>query len=231
MGEMVEMVERDFNLIVICDKMLLACRKADRPLQRNTKNVTLNMKNNKLNPFDLNRTEYAELLGISPNAVRMRMRHGKLEGEYIFENGRYNFRAPQRERVYIGQDHPNLTTTKRKINRGNHYKANYPNEAFRKHNEAKMLAKLKHNVDEDIQALLPDAIEIAKGRKREMLEAAPNTVSMSVKKSSFSMGGIYHMGSNRGYGSPGYMGGTFKDPNTYVVNNRGKKEEKKKYYW
>ena len=41
-----------------------------------------------LNPFDLNRTEYAELLGITPNAVRMRLRHGKLEGEYILENGK-----------------------------------------------------------------------------------------------------------------------------------------------
>jgi hypothetical protein len=189
------------------------------------------MKHDKINPFDLNRTEYAELLGISPNAVRMRMRHGKLEGEYIFENGRYNFRAPQRERVYQGHDHPNMTTTKRKINRGNHYKANYPNEAFRKHNEAKMLAKLKHNVDEDIQALLPDAIEIAKGKKREMLEAAADPVSRSKNQSSFNTRGIYHVGSNKGYGSPGYMGGTFQDPNTYVVTNRGKKEEKKKYYW
>ena len=231
MGEMVEMVERDFNLIVICDKMLLACKKADRPLQRNTKNVTLNMKHNKLNPFDLNRTEYAELLGISPNAVRMRMRHGKLEGEYIFENGRYNFRAPQRERVYQGHDHPNMTTPKRKINRGNHYKANYPNEAFRKHNEAKMLAKLKHNVDEDIQALLPDAIEIAKSKKREMLEAAATPVPRSVKQSSFNMGGIFHMGSNKGYGSREYFGGFHDDPNVYPTTNRGKKEEKKKYYW
>ena len=211
--------------------MIVACKKADHPLQRNTKNVTLNMNKKNINPFDLSRTEYAELLGISPNAVRMRLRHGKLEGEYIFENGRYNFRAPQRERVYIGQDHPNLTTTKRKINRGNHYKANYPNEAFRKHNEAKMLAKLKHNVDEDIQALLPDAIEIAKGKKREMLEAAAGQDPRSKNQSSFNTRGIYHVGSNKGYGSPGYMGGTFQDPNSYVVTNRGKKEEKKKYYW
>lgn len=191
------------------------------------------MKHNKLNPFDLNRTEYAELLGISPNAVRMRMRHGKLEGEYIFENGRYNFRAPQRERVYIGQDHPNLTTTKRKINRGNHYKANYPNEAFRKHNEAKMLAKLKHNVDEDIQALLPDAIEIAKGKKREILDEASGRAPNSGGRvsGSFNMGGIYHMGSNKGYGTPQYMGGTFKDPNRYYVStNRGKKVNKKGPY-
>jgi hypothetical protein len=190
----------------------------------------MNKKN--INPFDLSRTEYAELLGISPNAVRMRLRHGKLEGEYVFENGRYNFRAPSRERVYLGHDHPTMTTQKkRKINRGNHHKANYPNEAFRKHNEAKMLAKLKHNVDEDIQALLPDAIEIAKAKKREILNDASGQAPRSVNKSSFSMGGIQHCGSNKGYGSPGYMGGTFHDPNAYVVTNRGKKEEKKKYYW
>ena len=46
------------------------------------------MNYDKINPFDLNRTEYAELLGISPNAVRMRLRHGKLEGEYIFKEGK-----------------------------------------------------------------------------------------------------------------------------------------------
>ena len=81
--------------------MIVACKIADHLLQRNIYFVTLNfgtMNENKLNPFDLNRTEYASLLGISPNAVRMRMRHGKLEGEYIFKNGKYFFRAPKRER-------------------------------------------------------------------------------------------------------------------------------------
>ena len=113
------------------------------------------MNEDKLNPFDLNRTEYASLLGISPNAVRMRMRHGKLEGEYIFKNGKYFFRAPKRARDYLGLDHPRMTTqTKRKIRRGNHHKANYPNEAFRLHNEMKMLAKLKHKVDPEVQDLL-----------------------------------------------------------------------------
>ena len=74
------------------------------------------MNEDKLNPFDLNRTEYASLLGISPNAVRMRMRHGKLEGEYIFKNGKYFFRAPKRVRDYQGLDHPRMTTqTKRKL--------------------------------------------------------------------------------------------------------------------
>ena len=66
-------------------------------MQRKIKIVSLNMTKKNLNPFDLSRTEYEELLGISPNAVRMRLRHGKLEGEYIFENGKYFFRAPSRE--------------------------------------------------------------------------------------------------------------------------------------
>tara|TARA_R110002020_G_scaffold157809_3_gene340782 strand:+ start:850 stop:1443 length:594 start_codon:yes stop_codon:yes gene_type:complete len=190
-----------------------------------------------LNPFDLNRTEYAELLGITPNAVRMRLRHGKLEGEYIFENGKYIFKAPSRERANQGLTTGQKTTLKKIYNRGNHFKANYPNEAFRKHNEAKMLAKLKHNVDEDIQALLPDAIEIAKGKKREILNEASGQVPVSggqsprsINRSSFNMGGIYHVGSNKGYGSPGYLGNTYNDTRSYEPTNRGRNINKKGPY-
>ena len=92
------------------------------------------MKKQNLNPYDLNRTEYAELLGITPNAVRMRLRHGKLDGEYKFENGKYFFRAPEKERANQGMTPGQKTTLKKIYRRGNHYKANYPNEAFRKHN-------------------------------------------------------------------------------------------------
>ena len=52
------------------------------------------MNSEKHNPFDLNRTEYADLLGVSPNCIRMRLRQKKLEGQYIFENGKYLFKAP-----------------------------------------------------------------------------------------------------------------------------------------
>ena len=68
----------------------------------------------KINPFDLNQTEYAELLGISPNAVRMRRRRGLLEGQYKFENGKYIFKAPERVRVNQGFDQGYLTTLKKK---------------------------------------------------------------------------------------------------------------------
>ena len=123
----------------------------------------------KINPFDLNQTEYAELLGISPNAVRMRRRRGQLEGQYIFTKGKYIFKAPERVRENQGFDHGYLTTLKKKkrIRRGNHHNANYPNEAFRKHNEMKMLAALKHRVDPEIQELLPEAVELAKQKRNE----------------------------------------------------------------
>ena len=38
--------------------------------------------------FKFTRLEYARLLGCTANAVRMRMRHGKLADEYILREGR-----------------------------------------------------------------------------------------------------------------------------------------------
>ena len=180
------------------------------------------MNEDKLNPFDLNRTEYASLLGISPNAVRMRMRHGKLEGEYIFKNGKYFFRAPKRVRDYLGLDHPRMTTqTKRKIRRGNHHKANYPNEAFRLHNEMKMLAKLKHRVDPEVQDLLPEAVELAKQKKAERLQQS----TLNAPKINKYGSGIFNE-SNKGYDDPQYHNGKAHEyhPNKFTATNRGRKK-------
>ena len=158
------------------------------------------MKKSNLNPYDLNRTEYAELLGITPNAVRMRLRHGKLEGEYKFENGKYLFRAPEAVRANIGLTTGQKTTLKKIYRRGNHYKAHYPNEAFRKHNEMKMLAKLKYSVDDEVQSLMPEAVEIAKQKKRERLQSAMNQKPLLKNYSS----GIINE-SNKGYGTHEYF--------------------------
>lgn len=135
--------------------------------------VNLNMTNKKSNPFDLNRTEYAKELGITPNAVRMRMRRGQLEGEYKFENGKYNFRAPEGARVSIVSSPGQMTTsTKRIINRGAHETSKNPRytTALRNRNEAVKLASLKYKVSDKIQSLLPRAIELAEKENREQLE-------------------------------------------------------------
>ena len=96
-----------------------------------------------LEQFHLTRGAYAKRLGITPNAVRMRMRHGNLSGEFRFDGNKYLFKTPKRPRDNIAQDHPSLTTPKKKYNRGNHFKADYPNNAFQLHNEMKMLNKIK----------------------------------------------------------------------------------------
>ena len=49
--------------------------------------------------------------------------------DYIFENGKYLFRAPTRERVNIGITTGQKTTLKKIYRRGNHFKGNYPNKS------------------------------------------------------------------------------------------------------
>jgi len=138
-GEMVEMVERYFKPIVYCDKMLPACKKADHPFSI-AKVIMKKLKGQEeLDQFYLTRAEYANELGKTPNAVRMMMRQGKLSGEYRFDGSKYIFRSSKRPRENYDNDHPvkvKLTTPK-KVNRGNHFKADYPNEAFRLHNQYK----------------------------------------------------------------------------------------------
>jgi hypothetical protein len=131
------------------------------------------MTNKKLNPFDLNRTEYADLLGITTNAVRMRMRRGQLDEEYKFENGKYNFKASERARVSIVNNPGQMTTsTKRIINRGAHETSKNPRytTALRNRNEAVKLTSLKYKVSDKIQSLPPRAIELAEKENREQLE-------------------------------------------------------------
>ena len=182
----------------------------------------------KINPFDLNQTEYAELLGISPNAVRMRRRRGLLEGQYKFENGKYIFKAPERVRVNQGFDQGYLTTLKKKkrIRRGNHYNANYPNEAFRKHNEMKMLAALKHRVDAEIQGLLPEAIELAKQKRAERSRSTINEQPIK----NYGMGLFSE--SNKGYADPQYHDGRADErhPKKFKATNRGTVKNYKYYY-
>ena len=97
-----------------------------------------------LEQYTLTRSQYAKRIGKTTNAVRMMMRHGKLLGEFRFDGSKFLFKDPKRPREYKGQYHGQRPPT-RKINRGNHENANYPNEAFRNYNDAKKLAALKSN--------------------------------------------------------------------------------------
>jgi hypothetical protein len=58
----------------------------------------------------------------------------------------------------------------------------------------------------------------------------PSPAPVAPRRSSFNMGGIYHAGSNKGYGSPGYLGNTYTDARSYEPTNRGRKANKKGPY-
>ena len=119
--------------------MIAACKNTDHPISVAKVIMTIKKGQEELDQFTLTRNEYAKELGITPNAVRMRMRHGKLTGEYRFDGSKYIFRSSERPRENYENDHPvkvKLTTSK-KVKRGNHFKADYPNEAFRLHNQYK----------------------------------------------------------------------------------------------
>ena len=187
------------------------------------------MKQDKINPFDLNRKEYAELLGISPNAVRMKQRRGKLEGEYKFENGKYYFRAPSRVRDYIVKDQAQKTTLKKIYNRGNHYKANYPNEAFRLHNERKMLRAVNERDPSFIDNYKQIKADYTRRKAEEKLEQQRKSISDPISKNYGS--GIFNE-SNKGYDDPQYHNGRAYElhPQKYRATNRGRYINKKGPY-
>ena len=123
--------------------------------------------------------EMAKLLGITPNALRMRLRHGNADQlEFKIVNGKYMFKRP-RDILDSGPPRPPLNSRSpkpvssskgsRSVKRGNHFNAKYPNDKFRMHNEVKMLAKLNKVVDPEVLDLVPDAINIAKEQKRAVV--------------------------------------------------------------
>ena len=152
------------------------------------------------NSFNLTRSEFANKIDISTDNLKKRMKRGQYKGQYIFENGKYFFSSQEAVRPIIGKSlGTNVPTRKR--NRGNHFKGDYPNLAFQQKNELRMLAKLKHNVDREVQDLLPEAVQIAKNKKLERLQSSLRETPKGMLK---------HYGtqlinlSNKGYGTVAY---------------------------
>ena len=190
--------------------------------------LTLKVMANK-NPFNLTRSEFANKLGISTDNLKKKMKRGHYSNSYIKHNGIYLFDGQEAVRPIM--DKSLGTNVPRKRNRGNHFKGKYPNLAFQQKNELRMLAKLKHNVDPEVQDLLPEAVELAKQKKRERLQSA---INKPIKKN---YGGLINM-SNPGYGSKAYSSPTahLLEPNKFRSTNKGKNEINNsssfgKYYW
>jgi hypothetical protein len=102
------------------------------------------------------------------------MRRGKYKDDYIFNGIKYLFKPREAMRVFQGFK-PGYKV-KRRPNRGNHFKGKYPNDSFRKHNELKMLAKLKGVTDPEVLENLPQAIEVAKQQKQNRIREQLNKI-------------------------------------------------------
>jgi len=135
--------------------------------------------------------QYAKKLGISKEALRSRRRRGELENEYIVQNNITLWREPaskaSNNHVVKGsaQD-PKILAARSKVKRIGvveaGIKTNYPNHAFKQHNEIKMLARLQRNVDSEIQELLPEAIEQAKRIKEQRQQQMQKQLMQPVRK-------------------------------------------------
>ena len=108
-----------------------------------------------LDQYIFTRPEMAKLLGISTNALRMRMKKGKCDLDYRFDGKKFLFKRP-RDNIVAGPPSDHLRSVKnshdkeihdydqkvqRRLNRGATHrgKGNYPNDVFQRHNEMKIL--------------------------------------------------------------------------------------------
>lgn len=178
------------------------------------------------NNFKLSRSEFANKQGISVDNLKKRMKRGHYQNSYVFHNGKYLFST--REAVRPNKVNSPGTNVPRKRNRGNHFKGKYPNAAFQQKNEIRMLAKLKHNVDPEVQDLLPEAVELAKQKKAERLKQSTLNAPQTNKYGS----GLFNE-SNKGYADPQYHNGKAHEyhPNKFTATNRGRKKPWKNPYW
>ena len=117
--------------------------------------------------YYLTRGQYAKKINKSKGSVIQSMRRGGLTNEYIIRDSCYYFRDPSTKRENKVSVHGPIYTPKKKYNRGNHFKANYPNQSFKQHNELKMLAALQRKVDPKKAARIPEAIELIEKQDRE----------------------------------------------------------------
>ena len=178
-----------------------------------------------MSKFKLTRSEFSQKLGIPTDTLKKRMRRGQYKDQYIFENGKYLFSGDVKVGPKLVVSKAISPGTKRVRNRGNHFDSKNPNykPQLQRTNEIRMLAKLKHNVPEDVQELLPDAIEIAKQQKQERLR---RSLEQPIQKN-YGTGLINMSSNNRDHYNP-VLHRT--RPNLFLSTNRGRKINKKGPY-
>ena len=197
--------------------------------------------------YTLTRLEFAKSIGKSKNAVKLAMMRGKYKDLYIFKNGQYYFKTREAVREKYGPEPISTNPVKRKINRGNHgqpgaYTSSTMKrvpEQFKTHNHMKKMVALRGKLTPEELALIPKLEADAKAERQRQLKDTLSAPKHSYRKplgSYSSTGGLFSCGSNKGFGSPGYLGGSHTDNRSYKTTNRPKDENESesswgKYYW
>ena len=121
--------------------------------------------------YTLTRGDFAKRIGKTKEAVRSAMRRGQYAECYRFDGNQYLFKEPSRPRV-----NKEIVHGQRKVNRGNHYNANYPNEAFRSYNQKKILEKL-NKTDPGFVSRVPELEKLYQQQKAERIRGQLNKTS------------------------------------------------------
>jgi len=129
--------------------------------------------------YTLTRGAFAKSIGKSIGSVKQAMRRGNYRDQYVVRNGQYFFRPVEGLRENHGSNLGTPVPTKRKINRGNHEKAHYPNEAFRQHNEIKKLISLQKKVDPIVAEEYVSGFDKWQQQQRQKVQ---RDISMSIPK-------------------------------------------------
>ena len=214
------------------------------------------------NLYTLTRLEFAKTIGKSKNAVKIDMKRGKYKDLYIFKNGQYYFKTKEAVRENIGATPLYPTPVKRKINRGNHDKPGAYSSStmkrvppqFKVRNAMVKLMSAKGKIRPEDQKY----IHIIEKKTEEWLREekhkshrvnSMDSLSDNIRRDTLggSLGdkpgvnlksyssGLFSCGSNKGYGTPGYLGGNYTDNRSYKTTKRGKDTSTREgwgpYYW
>ena len=136
-----------------------------------------------LEQFTLTRSEMAESLGISTNALKCRMRKGNTEGlDFRHDGKKFLFKRLRGNQVGQtpvirpkGRWHEGNKKKKNEPRRGVTHigEAKYPNEAFRKHNELKILNRITKEVPQYVlDKINPRLLSLARKQHDDDLEKA-----------------------------------------------------------
>ena len=175
--------------------------------------------------YTLTRSQFANEIGKSREAVKKDMQRGKYKDLYIFKNNQYYFKSREAVRSNKTLSPVNLYPVKRKINRGGHEsavrKGRYPNRFFAERNHMQKMIGLRGKMSPEELAMVPDVERMVRQERQKQIRDTLETHRGNTQSQT---------GMRRGVGTYGGM----QTPSQmsrwdYEPTNRGKNKIKEYY--